>query len=222
MAETITLKAERRSDRGKGAARQARMRGQIPAVIYGRGREPVALTLVLHEFQRALAGHSAGSTVIDLSIAGEPVKTLIREIQRHPYKPRILHIDFMEIHAGQQLTVNVPVRLVGSPEGVKNAGGVLDQVLREVEIEVLPRNIPDHIDLDVSPLEINQSMHVSDLEVPNAKVLTDQAKTICAVVPPRVELEVTAEVPEELEEAEPELIRKQKEDEAEETESSEE
>lgn len=222
MAEAITLKAVRRSDRGKGAARQSRMRGQIPAVIYGRGRESVALTVALKEFERALSGHSAGSTVIDLFIDGEPVKTLIRDIQRHPYKPRILHVDFMEIHAGQQLKVNVPVRLVGSPEGVKNAGGVLDQVLREVEIEVLPRNIPDHIDLDVSLLEINQSLHVSDLEVPNAKVLTDPAKTICAVVPPRVEIEVVAEVPEELEEAEPELIRKQKEDEAEETESSEE
>ncbi len=221
MAEAITLTARRRSDTGKGAARQSRMRGQIPAVIYGSGRESVALTLALKEFEHALSGHSAGSTVIDLSIDGEPVKTLIREIQRHPYKPRILHVDFMEIHAGQSLKVNVPVRLVGSPEGVKNAGGVLDQVLRDVEVEVLPRNIPDHIDLDVSPLEINQSFHVSDLEVPNAKVLTDPANTICTVVPPRVELEVHAEVPEEVEEAEPELIRKQKE-EAEETESSEE
>ncbi len=222
MAEAITLKAARRSDTGKGAARQSRMRGQIPAVIYGRGRESVALTLTVREFERALAGHSAGSTVIDLSIDGESVKTLVREIQRHPYKPRIMHIDFMEIHAGQALRVNVPVRLVGSPDGVKNAGGVLDQVLREVEIEVLPRNIPDHIDLDVSLLEINQSMHVSDLEVPNAELLTDPAKTICTVVPPRVELEVVAEVAEEMEEAEPELIRKQKEDEDEETESSEE
>lgn len=222
MAEAIALKAERRSNTGKGAARQSRMRGQIPAVMYGPGRAPIALTLAVKEFERALLGHSAGSTVIDLSIDGESVKTLVREIQRHPYKPRVLHIDFMEIHAGQELRVNIPVRLVGSADGVKNGGGVLDQVLREIEVEVLPRNIPDHIDLDVSPLEINQSFHVSDLDVPNANVLTDPAKTICTVVPPRVELEVHAEVPEEVEEGEPELIRKQKEDEAEETESSEE
>jgi large subunit ribosomal protein L25 len=144
------------------------------------------------------------------------VKTLIREIQRHPLRPDIIHVDFYEIHAAEKVTLKVPVHLVGNPDGVRNAGGVLDQVTREVEIEVLPENIPDRVELDVTALKIGDSRHVRDLVIASAKILTEAALTIATVVPPRAE-EVVAPTPEAVAVvAEPELIRKVREGEEEE------
>ena len=216
MAHTVTIKAERRSGTGKGAARQTRRAGKIPAVIYGHGREAQSLAVSAKELEKALHGIPAGSTVIELKVNGDSTKALIREIQRHPTTKTIMHLDFYEVHTGERLRLNVPFHLVGSPAGVRNSGGVLEQFLREVSIEVLLRHIPERIDLDVTDLEIGQSLHVSDLDVPNAKILTDPKATICAVVPPRVEEErpVVEAVEEEVEE--PELIRRPKAEEEEE------
>lgn len=217
MAQTVLLTAESRNDKGKGAARKLRSQGRIPAVIYGHGRDPATLSVSSMELDRALQGISAESTVIDLSVDGAGVQVLIREIQRHPTRKNITHVDFYEIHAGEMITVDVPLRLVGSPEGVRNQGGVLEQFLRELEIEVLPKDIPDHIDVDVTDLGIAQSLHVSDVSVPDAKILSDPGQTICTVVPPRVEEAPPTEVVVEEEAGEPELIRKAKaEEEAEE------
>jgi large subunit ribosomal protein L25 len=211
MAQTVAISAERRPSKGKGAARQLRLQGKVPAVIYGQGREPEALVVSLSELEKALMGIAAESTVIDLSVNGNPVKTLIREIQRHPLKSRIIHVDFYEIHAGQKITVAIPVHLDGIPDGVRNGGGVLDQVLREVEIEVDPADIPQRIVLDVTDLGIHRSLHVRDLKVERATIMTDPDATVCTVVPPRAE-EVAAPAPGEAvaEVAEPELIRKPK------------
>lgn len=213
MAQTVTIQAEKRTATGKGAARQLRQAGRVPAVIYGHGREAEPLTLGAHALKQALHGIAAESTIIDLEIDGTPVKTLIREIQRHPFKPQIMHVDFYEIHAGEKITLSVPIRLVGVAEGVKNQGGTLDQVMREVEIEVLPSDIPDRVDLDVTALEIGDSLHVSDLTIPNAEILEEPDATVCSVVAPRVEEEPEVE---EEEAAEPELIRKEREEEGEE------
>lgn len=211
MAQTVNINAERRSGSGKGAARQLRASGRIPAVLYGHGRDAESLALGEAELERVLTGIAAESTIIDLSIDGAPTKVLIREIQRHPYRSKILHVDFYEIHADQTLTLEVPIRLTGVPDGVRNGGGVLDQVLREIEIEVLPANIPEHVDLDVTDLAIGHSLHVGDLTVPNAEILTDPETTICTVVAPRIEEEpvVVAEA-ETTTTEEPELIRKPK------------
>lgn len=208
MAE-ITLTAERRQASGKGAARKLRQVGEIPAVVYGRGREPEPLVIKLADFEKVLSQTHAGAAVIELMIDKSKVRTLVREIQRHPTRKTVTHVDFLEIHAGERIKVNVPIELVGSPDGVRNAGGVLEQFLRDLEIDVLPRHIPEHVELDVTDLGVSRSLHVRDITVENAKILTDLDSTICTVVPPRVE-----EVPvvEELEEeaAEPELIRKAK------------
>lgn len=221
MAEAISLNAETRTGKGKGPARQLRLSGRIPAVVYGQGRSPQPLSLSESELEKALAGHASGSTVFALSIDGQSVKALIREVQRHPFKPKILHVDFLEIHAGQKVTLEVPIHLVGVAEGVKNQGGVMDQVLREVEIEVLPKDIPEHIEVDVSALHVGESLHVSDLQIPEAEILTEAKKTICTVVPPRVEAEPEVVVEAEEEELEPELIRKAKEEDEEEAEAGE-
>jgi large subunit ribosomal protein L25 len=210
MAHVVTLGATRRTETGKGAARQLRLKGQVPAVIYGHGRAPESLVLSGKELELALKGVEVGTAVFELGIDGAQVKALVREIQRHPFKSDILHVDFYEIHAGERVTLNLPIHLVGSPDGVRNGGGVLDQALREVQIRVLPTEIPDRLEVDVTALHVGQSLHVRDLQIPNAEILTDGGSTVCSVVPPRVEAEEVAAAPAEV--AEPELIRKPKEE----------
>src|SRR5213082_1652605 len=213
MAQIVSLAASPRTTTGKGAARQTRFRGKVPAVIYGHGRETKAL-------EKALTGVEPASTIIELAVDGMKTRTLIREIQRHPIRPDIIHVDFYEIHAEEKVKLKVPVHLVGNPDGVRNAGGVLDQVTREVEIEVMPDNIPDRVELDVTALKIGDSLHVRDLHIANATILTLADLTIATVVPPRAE-EVTAPAPESATEvAEPELIRKVREGEEEEGEAA--
>ncbi len=209
MAQEHKIRAETRTETGKGPARRLRMAGKVPCVVYGHGRAARSLTLVRSDLERALVG-VGGSTMIDLEIDGTSVQTLIREVQRHPTRLEITHIDFLEVHAGEVITVSVPVHLTGAPDGVRNQGGVLDQTLREIEIRVLPKDIPEHIDIDVTDLKVGQSVHVSDIEVPNAVILEDAKATICSVIAPRVEAEPTEAVEEEEEVAEPELIRKPK------------
>jgi len=213
MAQIVSLSASPRTATGKGAARQARFGGQVPAVIYGQGRDSQPVAVEAKALEKALSGIVPESTIIELALDGKKLKALIREIQRHPIRPDIIHVDFYEIHAESKVKLKVPVTLVGTPDGVRNGGGVLDQVTREVEIEVLPENIPDRVELDVSALKIGDSLHVRDLAIPNAEILTHDDLTIAVVVPPRAE-EVATPAPEAVAEtAEPELIRKVREDE---------
>ena len=216
MAQVIALSAEPRSASGKGGARQTRRDHKVPAVIYGHGRPTQPLTVDALALEKALTGVEPASTVIELTLDGKSTKVLIREIQRHAIRPDIIHVDFYEIRGGEKVRLKIPVHLVGTPDGVRNAGGVLDQVMREVEIEVLPEHIPDRVELDVTPLAIGHSRHVRDLQIPNATILSGADLTIATVVPPRAE-EVAAPAPEAATEvAEPELIRKPREEEGEE------
>jgi large subunit ribosomal protein L25 len=216
MAHFVSLTATPREATGKGAARQRRAQQRVPGVIYGRGRATQTLELEAKALEIALTGIEPESTVIELDFDGRKSRTLIREIQRHPIRPDIIHVDFYEIHADEKVTLRVPIRLVGSPEGVRNAGGVLDQVAREVEIEVLPDHIPERVELDVTNLNIGHSLHVRDLVIPNATILTQPDLTIATVVPPRTEEAPLPAAEGVTEVAEPELIRKVREEEGEE------
>src|SRR5437660_136340 len=187
MAQIVSLAASPRTTTGKGAARQARFQGKVPAVIYGHGRETQSLEVEAKALEKALTGVEPASTIIELAVDGTKTRTLIREIQRHPIRPDIIHVDFYEIHAEEKVKLRVPVHLAGNPDGVRNAGGVLDQVTREVEIEVMPDNIPDRVELDVTALKIGDSLHVRDLNIPNATILTLADLTIATVVPPRAQ-----------------------------------
>ena len=209
---TAQLSASARSSTGKGAARSLRSAGQIPAVIYGHAREPQSLSIPTREFEKLLERVSAESTVIELSIGGGVARTLIREIQRHPFKKEILHIDFQELVAGEKVSVNVPIVLIGTPEGVRVSGGILSQVMSELAIRVDPVNIPRRVEADVTNVAIGHSLHVSDLTVPEGvEILDDAEATVAVVSAPKVEAEPVA--PTEGVEAapEPELIRKTKE-----------
>jgi len=205
------LSAKARDNGGKGVARKLRSEGRIPAVVYGHGRDPQALSIPTRELERLLDHISAESTVIDLDIDGKGSRTLIREIQRHPFKRQILHVDFQELVAGEKITVNIPVILVGVPDGVRMDGGVLDQVMRELEVEVDPSNIPNHIDVDVTKLTIGTSVHVRDITLPEGvESMDDGDATICVVSAPRAAVEETAAAAEGEATAEPEVIRAKK------------
>ena len=211
---TEVLIAHPRSDTGKGAARKLRAAKQVPGVVYGHKREPQSLTLDARDLQKMLDRVSADTTVFELKIDGGTSRTLIRDIQRHPFRREILHIDFQELVAGELVTVDIPIVLVGTALGVRLSGGMLDQVLRSISVEVDPANIPNHIDVDVSNLDLHQSIHVRDLTLPaGVEVLENADETICVVAPPRAEVEVVAPVEGEEVSVEPEVIRAKKEEE---------
>jgi len=208
---TVSFNATARENTGKGAARSLRSRGQVPAVIYGHGRDPLPLSLNARDLDKLLGHIQAESTVIEVTVDGQTAKTLIREIQRHPIKRQILHVDFQALVAGEKVTVSIPIVLTGIPEGVRLDGGVLDQTLRELEIEVDPANIPDRAELDVTNLVIGDSLHVSDIRLPEGVEIQDDPETSVAVVAaPRAVIEEApaAEVVEGAPEAaaEPEVI----------------
>jgi len=189
---TVSFNAMVREGKGKGAARSLRARGQVPAVIYGHDHAPQALSLNARDLDRMLGHIQAESTVIEVTVDGKTSKTLIREIQRHPIKRQILHVDFQALVAGEKVTVNIPITLIGIPEGVKLEGGVMEQPLRELEIEVDPSNIPDHFELDVSTLKIGDSLHVSDIKAPEGvQILDDPETSVVVVAAPRAVIEET-------------------------------
>jgi large subunit ribosomal protein L25 len=213
MAQQANIQAQTRSHTGKGAARTLRRTGKVPAVIYGHDRPSEAVTVETLALAKLLGSISAATTIVDVTVDQRaPVKALIREIQRDPLRPvNILHLDLYEVKADEKVTVSVPVRLVGIPDGVRNFGGVLDQVLYSLEVEVLPADIPDHIDLDVTNLAIGHSLFVREVSVEKARILNPAESPVCSVVAPRTE-EAPAAVPEAevAAPAEPELIRKPK------------
>ena len=216
---TVSFNATARDAAGKGAARTLRSKGQVPAVIYGHGRQPQSLSLNARDLDKLLGHIQAESTVIEVTVGGATSKTLIREIQRHPIKRQILHVDFQALVAGEKVTVTIPITLSGIPEGVRLGGGVLDQTLRELEIEVDPSSIPDHVEYEVTNMVIGDSVHVSDLKVPEGvKVLDDPETSVAVLAAPRAVIEETAAVAEPVEgEAgavvEPEVIGRGKEEE---------
>jgi large subunit ribosomal protein L25 len=208
---TASLTASARADRGTGVARKLRQQGQVPAVIYGHGREPQSLALNTREIERLLGSHSAGSTVIELDIEGKVAKTLIREVQRHPFKRHILHVDFQELVAGEKITVSIPLRFVGTADGVRNSGGILEETMHQVHLRVDPSLIPDHIDVDVTPLTIGHSIHIRELKLPEGvTILDDPGATVCVCTAPKAAVETVAPEGEVAAVAEPELIRKTK------------
>jgi large subunit ribosomal protein L25 len=212
---TANLSANARTTTGKGAARTLRQSGQIPGIIYGHAREPQALTLDAREFGR-LMEHVTASTVIELDVSGKKSSTLIREIQRHPYKREVLHVDFLELVAGEKVTVEIPIVYVGTPAGVRD-GGILEQIKHELTVEADPTTLPEHIEVDVSELTIGRTLYVRDVRVPAGATVQDDPDSPVALVAAPVAEPTPVEAMPVIEGAvpeaapEPELIRRPKE-----------
>jgi len=212
----VLVKAKPREGKfNKNAARRVRVAGQIPAVVYGAGQASVAVEVDPKQILSILHSESGHNTIFDIEITGQGTgKVMIVDWQYEPIRDTLLHIDLKRIALDKAMTVSVPVRLIGVPTGVKNEGGILDQVLREVEVECLPTEIPSHIDVDVTGLGLHGVIRVSDL--PHGKVsktfkfLTAEDATVAHVVSVRAEAEPAADAA--ATPAEPEVAKKGKTD----------
>lgn len=221
MADQIVLKADQRTGSGKKIAKQLRSTGQLPAVVYGEKEAPItcavderALTDVLHAHGR--------NAIITLETSDKSQSTIVKELQQHPVRGNILHVDFHRIDLTRKIIVEVPVDSHGIPFGVRNDGGILEHMLHHIEIECLPTDIPEHIEIDVSELGVGDSLHVSDITVDDKlTIITDGERTVFSLAAPTVrgedeEEEVEDELAAEDEMQEPEVIERGKRDEDEE------
>jgi large subunit ribosomal protein L25 len=195
----------------KNAARRVRVAGKIPAVVYGAGQDAVAITVDPRAITRILHSESGHNTIFDLNVEGSGVvKAMIVDWQNEPIKGKLLHIDLKRIAMDKMMRVSVPIQLVGVPTGVKNQGGILEHVMREVEIECLPGDIPSHLDVDVTGLELHGLIHVSDLPHSGSiKFLAEENATVAHVTIIKeeapAEVDALAAAP-----AEPEVAKKGK------------
>lgn len=204
----IQLNGKRREVLGKGGARKARAAGQIPGVIYGHGETPMAVMVDGREFSTAMRSHKGGNAIVNLKVDGGEFTALVRDAQVDPLSRAIVHLDFQHISLTETIEVEVPVHPVGIAIGVKDGGGILELITRQLEVRCLPTAIPAAIDVDVTALAIGASLHVSDIQAEGFTILTDPETTVLTVVAPTVEEapaaaegEVAAAAP-----AEPEVV----------------
>jgi large subunit ribosomal protein L25 len=204
----ITLDVKPRTELGKGPASRYRVAGQVPAVFYGSSDEPVSLLVDAKQMSQALHTEAGANVLINIDVDGKSRLTVAREIQRHPIRGTILHVDFVHVARDQKIEAHVPLHLVGDSPGV-HEGGVLDQHMHEIHIEAKPTDVPPNVEIDISHMGIGDSLHVSDIVVPSGvEMLTPAEELVAAVVEPRVvteeELTGIAPVPTDAEIAEAE------------------
>lgn len=205
----LKITAEPREGTGKGVARKLREAGRVPAVLYGMGKDGVPLSLDSYELNQLLSSAGARTSILELEVRDggkdSSKNVLIKEVQKHPYKDNILHMDLLEVAMDEEISVMVPIEILGTPKGVKLDGGILEMKRRELEIVCLPNIIPDSISIDVTELEIGDNVHVEDIEVPDGVSISHDVNfTLLTVVAAAVEPEPEEEVEEgeEVEEVE--------------------
>jgi len=210
--ERVEITAVTRKESGKCAARHLRAKGQVPAVVYGRGREPVNLAIEGREIAAAMAGGAYSTHVFDLRVSGEgggrlPFPVMIKEVQRHPISGLLLNLDFHAISLTEKVHTHVPIVLKGEPAGIKR-GGILERLHSEILVSCLPTQIPERIEVDISGLEIGDSIHVRDLFLPaEVELLTSPEEVMVILAPPAKvveEVPVAAAAAEEV--TEPEVV----------------
>ncbi len=211
--ETVTLNVQKREEKGKGAARSLRRAMMIPAILY-RGGGSLPIKIPKKEISQFINSTAGEQVMVNLQFAeGENKLALLKDYQVDPTRREMLHVDFFEVSLTEKVRVGVHVSTVGEPVGVKRDKGILQHLLREIEVECLPDKIPGHIKIDISGLEIGQSLHVGDLSLgEDVKILTDPAEVIANIIAPAVEEAAPAEVAAP-EVAEPEVIKKGKKEE---------
>ena len=214
ISQEVVAATPREGKFNKNAARRVRVKGKIPAVVYGASEPAVAIEVDPKQIQKILHSDSGHNSIFDLEISGSTAKTkaMIVDWQYEPIKGTLMHIDLKRIALDKAMKVEVPIQLTGTAVGVKVQGGILDLVLREVEIECLPGDIPSHIDLDVTNMSIGDVLRVSDLpHSDKLKFLTDESATVAHVVSIKEEVAPAAEeVAAAVTPAEPEVVKKGK------------
>jgi large subunit ribosomal protein L25 len=203
MSDDISVIATSRSVSGKGASRRLRRDNLVPAILYGASKEPQAIQLKHNEVIKHLENEAFYSQLLALTVDGDaPVRTLLKDVQRHPYKRQVLHLDFVRVVAGAELQVNVPLHFINEDicVGVKSEGGMIMHNENEVTVACRPRDIPEYIEVDMALLNVGGSVHLSQLSMPEGVRLVDlQAagddsdRTVASVNAPRVEAEPTDE-----------------------------
>ena len=199
MSEDFIVHAETRTVQGTGASRRLRRSGRVPAILYGGASEPVQLSIDHNEMLRHLEHEAFYSHILSIDVDGKTENAVLKDLQRHPAKAQILHADFMRVVAGQAMRMTVPLHFVGedTSPGIKNSGGVLDRQRNELEIECLPKNLPEYIEVDVSALDINDSIHLEELTLPegveSVSKMHGENWTVAAVHVPRVAVEESDE-----------------------------
>ncbi len=193
------LKVDRREETGKGAARKIRAGGRVPGVVYGRGGEPILITVDSRELFHTLHTDAGMNVLVELRVDGDQMLAMPREVQRDYLRGQLKHVDFLRIARDEKITVEVPLQLIGESPGVKE-GGVVEHHLWDLQLECFPQDVPTSIEADISKLGMNESLKVAELTVPDTvTVLSDPDEVIVSVVPPqilRVEEEEEAELAE--------------------------
>ena len=205
----LSLTVEKREEFGKGPAKRLRKAGKVPAILYGEGKEPVPLQVDGKRIGELLHTAKSANAIFELNMAGTDMKrsVMIREITRHPIRPGVEHCDFIRISMDKIVTVSVPVSSVGISPGVKDFGGISEFITRQLTVQCLPGDIPEQIQVDVSKLNIGDSIRVSDLQLPDTyKVTDDPHVVVIHVIAPTVEKEVAVST-EAVAGAEPEVIK---------------
>ncbi|UCC56834.1 MAG: 50S ribosomal protein L25/general stress protein Ctc [Gammaproteobacteria bacterium] len=177
MAISFELNAEPRSDTGKGASRRLRRAGKVPAIMYGGEKDPESLTLSHNEIIRNLEHEAFYSHILTIKVGGNETQAILRDLQRHPSKPSIMHIDLQRVSATEKLKTHAPLHFIGDDiaPGVK-AGGLVSHDLTEALIECLPKDLPEFIEVDISGMQIGDALHLSDLKVPEGVALVELAR----------------------------------------------
>ena len=177
MKTSFELTAEFRDDQGKGASRRLRHAGRVPAILYGGTREPRALSLDHTKLQLALDNEKFYSSIMQLKVGDQTQAAILRDVQRHPWKNQVVHVDLQRVYEDQKIRLTVPLHFTGAAAapGVKNEGGMMSHLRTEIPVECLPKDLPEYLELDVSPLHLNQSLHLSDVKLPAGVVAVELA-----------------------------------------------
>lgn len=181
MTETI-LHAESGRKTGSSATRRLRAEDKIPGVVYGHGMDPLSISVARRELRLAVSGSAGLNTIIDLTVDGETYPSIIKDVQRHPVRLNIAHIDFIQVNLNEEITVTVKVRLEGEAQEVENNSGLIDQIMTEIDVSTTPRNIPDEIVFDVTDLNMDSTVLVSDLAIPEGVTAVTDADSAVVTV----------------------------------------
>src|SRR5579885_3223848 len=197
--QKFEIEAAVRHDMGKGASRRLRREEKVPGVVYGGGKAPVALTFEHKHVAKSLENEAFYSHILILKTGTESERVILKDVQRHPFKPRIMHVDFQRVRADEKLHMHIPLHFTGADKapGVKDAGGMVSHIMSDVEVSCLPDNLPEFLEIDLSEMQLNQILHLSDIKLPAGveivALVHGDDKPVVSVHMPRVEEEPVAE-----------------------------